>query len=566
MRIRAGAVAALSFILIVGACSSDADDGASTETSEPSVNPDATATVTVDPVPANTLTAAVSIDASEAVSATVTVDGDVSFEVPPGAVAEEQRIPVVGMHPNSSYELDVELLDEEGRIVEHDGASLTFETGDIPERNPEVRVEVFDAEAVSPGYTMFNFIDLGGLQGTDELPPEDAPQFGTIMIVDEIGEPVWYFTADRVLADARMLDNGNFLFEHADISAYEVNLFGEVVNEWGGRIATEIDPLDANGRPRVGPDVIPVDIDAMHHEHLVLPNGNHLTLTTELRVIEGFPEPLCGEDPATFAGDYHLVGDIAVEFDPETGEVVKSFNLFDYFDPTVDITPFDVCDGPSFVFPNSLYRDRDPEAEDWTHANSVILDEERNALIISVRHVDTVIAIRYSDDDSGSEGDLLWKLSHTGDLEMLDDGFFTYHQHAAEVWPDGSILIYDNGNLRASHETDGPDSTRVVRYEIDDEAKTARTVWELPSVVNGEEVFATFVGDADLLDNGNVLITDGAVVGQVGDVSAQILEVTPELPEGGTPVWQLQILGGQNWGAYRAERLPTLYPATADAE
>ena len=558
--------AVVALALLVTSCSSGTQADAEPTSGQPTPGPElvseATAEVSVSSVPANTLTAAVEVTATAPVTASVEFRGDVSGEVSSAETPQDRhRIPVVGMHPMSTYELVVTVTDEQGLPVSTEGAVQTFETGALPEGLPGFEVEVIDPSRVAPGHTMFSFLDFAGQSGTSEDP---GAQLGTIMVVDASGEPVWYFQDDETLADARQLDNGNFLFEVGDVAAYEVNLFGEVVKEWAGALAGGSDRVgDSDQAEGVGdnarPAAVQVDVESMHHEHGVLSNGNHLGLSTELRTVSGFAEPLCGEDPATFDGTYHLIGDVVYEFDPTTGEVLEEFNLFDYFDPTVSINPDSICDGPAWVFPNNVYRQLDPEAQDWTHANSVVLDEERNALIVSIRLLDEVLAIRYADDDDGPKGEVLWRLGEHGDLEMLGDGSWTYHQHAAEVWPDGSLLIYDNGNGRPSTESSPPGS-RVVRYELDDDDMTIRQLWELDSIVDGEVAYAGFVGDADLLGNGNVLISDGGLLGEPNGVSAQITEVVPELPEGGEVVWQLQILGGGNWGSYRAERISELYP------
>jgi hypothetical protein len=67
------------------------------------------------------------------------------------------------------------------------------------------------------------------------------------------------------------------------------------------------------------------------------------------------------------------------------------------------------------------------DVKDWTHANAVVFDAKRNALIVSSRHMSAVLAIRYADDASGKSGDLLWRLgpgatSHvqgSGELAVL---------------------------------------------------------------------------------------------------------------------------------------------------
>jgi len=212
------------------------------------------------------------------------------------------------------------------------------------------------------------------------------------------------------------------------------------------------------------------------------------------------------------------------------------------------------------VVPTWMYADR--SGVDWSHGNAVTLDEERNALIVSLRHLNAVLAIRYADDDDGSAGELLWRLGPGGDLE-LTEGEWQYHQHAPEVEDDGSLLVYDNGNTRPGTTDDPatPDGepvySRAVLYEVDDDAGTVRQIWEHRAEIDGEPAYAFFLGDADRLPNGNVLITHGGLADRADGVTAQLIEVVPDGPSGGDVVWELRLSDDNN--VYRAQRLQSLY-------
>lgn len=506
--------------------------------------------------PAAPLTADLRVSADVAVVPVVTVSGPGgTVTLPEPEPATEHRIPVVGMRADTEHEIAVELRDADGSVVAA-AEALSHTTGPLPEEMPPIDTLVSDPDRMAPGVTLFNLLDIADVLGIDDTEPAEAPWFGWLVAVDATGEVVWLHRAPHPIGDVRMLDDGTILHEYNDTGARRINLFGEVLDEWAGeRIRTDL-RLDAFGRQVVGDDAIPVDTDAMHHEVGMLPNGNLVTLSTELRAVDGFPEPLCGEDPATFDGTYHLISDIVVEVDAVTGELVREWPIADYFDLPAEGATRNVCGIPNQgVFPNWMYQPLEPRARDWTHGNSVVLDEERNALLISLRHVDAVLALRYEDDESGPAGELLWELGPNGTLELLE-GDWSYHQHAPEVQDDGTILLYDNGNGRP----DGPPYSRAVRYEVDDEAGTVTELWEHESTQDGQPAFAPFVGDADRLANGNVLITDGGLFGAVDDVSAQIVEVVPaDDPAGNEVVFELRVTGGQGWAVYRAERLPSLY-------
>jgi hypothetical protein len=161
----------------------------------------------------------------------------------------------------------------------------------------------------------------------------------------------------------------------------------------------------------------------------------------------------------------------------------------------------------------------------------VVLDEKRNALIVSSRHMSAVLAIRYADDASGKSGDLLWRLGPGGDFTVQGSGELQYYQHAVEVQDDGSILLYDNGNMRPGTDLNSPDISqhpysRAVLFSLDEANKTVTQKWEMRSLVDGRQLWAFFVGDADHQPNGNILVDNGGITDPAG-VSSLITEVQP---------------------------------------
>ena len=149
-----------------------------------------------------------------------------------------------------------------------------------------------------------------------------------------------------------------------------------------------------------------------------------------------------------------------------------------------------------------------------------------------------------------------------GDLALQGSGELQYYQHAVEVQDDGSILLYDNGNMRPGTDINSPDITqhpysRAVLFSLDDANKTVTQKWEMRSLVDGRQLWAFFVGDADHQPNGNILVDNGGITDPAG-ISSLITEVTPTGSEGGTIVFSLRLDGGSQF-IYRARRVPTLY-------
>ncbi len=199
---------------------------------------------------------------------------------------------------------------------------------------------------------------------------------------------------------------------------------------------------------------------------------------------------------------------------------------------------------------------------DWTHVNAVVLDAKHNRLLVSIRHLDTILSIKYETDAAGSAGTQLWRMGpRGGDFTLTGPGEWQYHQHTIELEADGSLLMFDNGNDRPNTK---PLYSRAVRYQIHDTGPrsswTVTQQWEFRPTVDGAPVYAFFVGDANLLSNGNVLVDAGGIVPPVRGVYAQIDEVVPATASGGVIVFELRVTGPAPF-VYRATRLPSLYGA-----
>lgn len=465
-------------------------------------------------------------------------------------------IPLLGLRPDTTYTVEVEA----------DGAtgSTNLLTGGLPDDLPPIVVES-EPDRMSPGLTLFNAIPLNF--GAESEATED----GYLIAVDDEGEVVWFYRQTHSIQDVRQSTDGQLLFINHETGARKLDPTDGSVIEWSGTTGLDDVPQDGHGRSYAGDGAIRVDTEQMHHEIIELPNGNLMTLSREVRSVEGFPEPIC-DDGDEFTGSYDVVGDTIVEFRPDDGEIVAEWSLFDLARPLDDLSrirPSEFCSNYlSDLYPGIM-------ARDWTHANGVVLDAERNAVLVSVRHLDQVWAIRYADDDSGPAGELLWRLGENGDF-TLEDGEWFLHQHATEVLADGSIMLYDNGNERPGTSLDDPDRlpySRAVQYEIDTERFVARQVWEHRADSPGEAVYAPFLGDADLLEGGTVLITHGGQLDPPAHMPGEgvvawgrVIEVDYDTGEIVFDVRMKDPKGEAGWIIYRAERIDSIYPPTFTVE
>jgi len=312
-----------------------------------------------------------------------------------------------------------------------------------------------DAARSQGGYRLFNLIDFA---------PADGIVAGFVL-VDANGQMIWWYLHPGAsnASDIRVLDNNNLYFQASFVDANGTIAKSQAFEmKWDGTVVWE-------SRPGT----------LVHHEAGIGPGGQRMLLTWEHEVF----------DNVVVEGDGIEIVDRA------TNTVTWTWNLFDHFDPESWPTP-------------EIAGNFTGLGADWSHANALAWDPARGLIWMSVRHFDALLGIAYP------SGEIAVILGNRG---IGGEGLIR-HQHAPEVQPDGTILLWDNGNGRT------PPYSR----------------WEW----RGDPDFFDFaVGDADRLPNGNTLITAG--------VSGRIIEVDPL----GEIVWEIAVSPGV-WWIYRAEHLP----------
>jgi hypothetical protein len=461
-------------------------------------------------------------------------------------------LPVVDLRARSRYE---------AWVTTNNGADLSrrvaITTPALPADFPALTTTRSDPTDMAPGVTMFTV--------TTPAPANTRlPLLGNLIAVDAQGSVVWYHRAPVPIGDAKMLPNGDILYEYNDMGAQEIDILGHVVREWAGHLEQGPFRVDRYGRTLPGPKTIPVDIDSIHHEVTMLANGDILTISNELRTVSGFTKPMCGQTASQFTGSYKLITDIIVEFNADTGRIVHKYPIAPYLHPQTNPADANICGfGGANIYPNFLYAAQG-DVHDWTHVNAVILDAKNNRLLVSIRHLDTVLAIKYATDASAAGGTELWRFGPSGgDFTLAGGGKWQYHQHAIELEADGTLLMFDNGNDRPNT---APLYSRAVRYAINDTGPrsswSAAQQWEYRPSIDGTPAYGFYVGDANLLPNGNVLVDTGGMLPPIKGVNAQIDEVEPTGHEGGTPVFELRVPGVSSF-VYRANRVPSLYGTAA---
>jgi len=548
----------LFIVLIVLLISCDDED---TDNVSPSItkSPD----IVLDPNGNTPLAALLTLETNEQTRVSVQVDviggvevnkatvsgDDTSFLIDFDNFDKSHSLPILGLSPDSSHSIEVTVFDKSGNatVIEN---ILEVETGPLPDNFPPIEV-TSKPNMMEPGVTIFTLTGRGG-NGSAIY----------IIAVDETGRVVWYFEPDAPVSDMRRLSNGNLLFIQGAPTILEVDMLGNTVNQWFTSHTTSTNE-----------SAIPVDALAFHHEVFEMENGNFLVLDLELRQVENYPTS--ETDPEAASENANVVGDVIMEFNRD-GEIENSYSMLDMLDP-LRIGYLSLASFYDFIFPAAPGGTRD-----WTHGNAVIHDPSDDSIIVSLRHQDAVVKF------SRSTGDLIWILGPHENWDQAEFGpylldptgenfRFQYHQHAPMVTTSGNILLFDNGNFRASPFDEKLPATenfsRAVEYSLNQETMEVEQVWEYGEFIN-EPIYAPFLCDADQMPaTGNVLITFGGITeNELGEpvdsgggakVSVRILEVThtdnPEIVFDLSIVDESEIVAN-GWITYRSERLPGLYP------
>lgn len=467
----------------------------------PSVSFVGDVTLSPNPNPSAPLAAIVTATPSEAADIVVEIsDGETSWQVVyPDGQRPGPEYPVAGFRPGKEHTVKVSLRTATGAEVTHPetfaftAPELPGTEGQFPEF-PPLDVRISKPDEMEPGFTLFN--PRRRKVGRSPEIAEFNAGFGMLAALDAKGEVVWYYKVDSRISDFEKSINGNIIFCTADFRLMEIDWAGNTLNTWY-----------AQHSPEGHADGIPVDALTFHHEIDELPNGNILVLNTEWKEIDNY-----------YTSEYNknaprkrqkVMGDVITEFERDTGKVVWEWRAFEHMDP------FRIG---YETFSNYWVRRGFPDTVDWSHANNLLYNEEDDSIIVNFRYQAAAMKIdrktkdiRWIFGEPTGWGDLSEKLlKPEGDIE------WPYHQHSPNPTPQGTLLIYNNGNYESRPFTppaDLPDTySRAVEYDIDEEAMTVRQIWQ--SEEKGpESVVSIAMGDVDWLPNTqNILVAYGALM------------------------------------------------------
>lgn len=504
-------------------------------------------TLTMDPNGLTPLAGVVQLTTDVPSRITINISNGIDSWTREFAAYENQHyLPVLGLKAGNTYSIEIIATDEDNNQLTID-SPLQAVTDPLPDDFPNIDVLVSEPARMEPGYTLISkFIRKAYGTPADQTPDSTLTSYS--IILDSSGNVVWY----SIIGSLNMIQvsNGNLKY----------------------RSGTQFVEFDLLGNPIVStPLQINAPYNGLTHDIFAEASGRILSLTRERIEVDDYPSSYVDPD----APRQHVIieDNPVVEFSSD-GSFLSSWRLTDLIDPTrIAYGSLLLSAGPSVTY-------------DWAHANAVVHDPTDDSIIVSMRHQDAVIKF------SRVTGQLKWILGNHSNwpaefqpflLTPVNEPFeWQYHQHAPEITQSGNILLFDNGNLRASpfdgnsRQSPMESYSRAVEYAIDEQSMEVQQVWEYGSQID-QRYFSPSRGDADSMDEtGNVLITyadtqyvGGASSESLGMGASHIRIVEVEHSSQADKVFEAAIYNSTPQSLvidYRSERIPDLYATDKDSD
>lgn len=342
-----------------------------------------------------------------------------------------------------------------------------------------------------------------------------------IYLIDSFGRSVhtWEPKDSRYFHHAKLLETGNLM----------VLIYGDT---------SSIVELDSTGHI-----VWEYNYPGMHHDFLLLPNGNILLL---LRATKTRQEAIAaGANPKNIP-PWGLEYDYLLEIKPtgpDEAKVVWKWSAWDHL--IQDYYPDKENYGAVAEHPGRIDINFISEVDwgDWTHGNSVDYNPALNQIMLSTKHYSELWVIDHSttiEEAASEKGDLLYRWGNpraygAGDYED-QQLFWAHNPHWIPPGLPGedNILIFNNGDefqgFQRWHSsvdeiTPPPVSGGFYQREFGTPFGPLQPVWTY-TAENPTDFYARNTSGAQRLPNGNTLILDGP--------HGTAFQVTPE----GTTVWK----------------------------
>lgn len=388
--------------------------------------------------------------------------------------ATTHSVPLLGFKPNQTNLIQITVLDKE-RNAFIAPQLLRFVTAPLPTNFPTANVLTCQPSMMEPGYMLFI---VGRTSVTSTY----------LTVMDNFGNVVWYGKDPAPgPVDVRQIADGDLFLQEAGTgnNFIEMNMLGQIVRTW----------LPPKGYP------------VNDHEGLVTSHGTIMYISDASEVVSNFPANDTTTNPPleTVKVDDNPI----VEISCTNSVLLNEWSPLNLIDPTrVTYLTYGEYSGSSYGVDNE-------------HANALIDDTNDNSVIFSMRDQNAVFKF------SRATGQLKWILgSHAlwgADwqqylLTPVGTPFeWNYGQHAPELTPEGTLMVYNDNNYAASpYDPPVADTNNIssaVEYNINETNMTVSEVWNSAWQTNQDRLYTPYIGRVQWLpQTRNVLVDFGAVM------------------------------------------------------
>jgi len=521
--------------------------------------------------------------------------------------ARTHAVPVLGLKAGTSHTVSVLVTDQAGNQT--DAGHFTISPASLPPIFPSITKNVTGNPGAEPGFLLFTVWAAHVY---------DPSTVGYIVIMNNDGDVVWYYEAANT-TEVLQLNNGHLLIQSAPeyhTSIVEIDMLGRTVNTWITRKSQDY----ANPHSKS----IKVDMDSVHHDMTVMPNGNIITLSTELLNVPNFRRTESNVNPALAPANY--VNPDLVEFNPRSGAVENRWSVVASGPDHISASPpidykrvgyqslrnrfwadlYGVQVGGNAVNCGANGINLTTGAGtcyDWAHSSAFWYDAVTDSFLVSVRHLSAIASFQRT---TGAMNWILgnhsyWTPELAPYLLTAPDGaaadFWPYYAHRVTMTKARTVMMFDNHNYEAMP----PDASlpavqnnsRVAEYSVHD--GQVDLVWQYKyPVVPGDELntnlYTPATGSAlEMPTTGNILIGYGTLskvpaasikppteMGLPGEPTnnnvnskhwSRILEVTHDTNKSvlfDIRVGNNDLTDAMGWSLYRATKVNSLYPGRPD--
>ncbi len=261
-----------------------------------------------------------------------------------------------------------------------------------------------------------------------------------------------------------------------------------------------------------------------HHNILPMPNGNILAIVWERILKEDAIE--MGRSPKNINIDVYMLKIIEIKpIGKNDGEIMWEWHAKDHLIQDFDESKQNygkISEHPELIDFNYVVRDHNKR--DYLHANALDYNAELDLIIITIRATDEIWIIDHStnSDEAANHshgnykhgGDLIFRWGNPQVYQNREDTVQTlFGQHDAHWIKDGKyagdILVFNNGrdSIRPWSSID------IIDIDLPDINKptisiSAKLVWSYEAPTK-QDFYSTYISGAQMLPNGNILITEG---------------------------------------------------------